>query len=77
MIVTGMGCKSGSIQWLSKSCLGHPWPHPICQPPSPVPADRGEFQFFAVEREGRKWHWNDSEMLWVAEMTDDTKRQLH
>ena len=43
----------------------------------PSPADRGEFQFVAVDKAGRKWHWVDSEMLWVTERTDNTKRQPH
>ena len=41
----------------------------------PSPADRGEFQFFAVDKDGREWHWDDSEILSVAEMTDDTHRE--
>ena len=43
----------------------------------PSPADRGEYHFFAIDKDGRKWRWNDSEMLWIAEKTDDTKQQLH
>ena len=41
----------------------------------PSPTDRGEFQFFAVDKDGREWHWDDSEILWVTDMTDDTKRE--
>ena len=41
----------------------------------PSPTDRGEFQFFAVDKDGRKWHWDDSEILWVTDMTDHTKRE--
>ena len=43
----------------------------------PSPADRGEFEFFAVDKDGRMWRWNDSETLWVAEKTDEAKRQFH
>ena len=41
----------------------------------PSPADRSEYHFFAVDKDGRKWHWDDSEILWVTGKTDDTKRE--
>ena len=76
MIVTGMGCKSGSIQWLSQSCLGHPMATPDMPTTIPSPADRSEYHFFAIDKDGRKWRWDDWETLWVVETTDDTKREL-
>ena len=42
----------------------------------PSPADRGEYHFFAVDKDGRTWQWDDSEIVWVTETTDDTKREL-
>ena len=36
----------------------------------PSPADRGEFDFVAVDKDGRAWRWDDAEMVWVAEIED-------
>ena len=32
----------------------------------PSPVDRREFQFFAVDADGREWQWDDYKMVWVV-----------
>ena len=36
----------------------------------PSPADRGEFDFLATDRDGRDWRWDDAAMVWVR-LADD------
>ena len=31
----------------------------------PSPADRGEFDFVATDRDGCDWRWDDAAMVWV------------
>ena len=36
----------------------------------PSPVDRGEFNFYAVDADGREWRWDDEEMVWEVETED-------
>ncbi len=38
----------------------------------PSPADRDDFHFVAVGKDGLRWRWDDEEMVWVR-VTNDTE----
>ena len=42
-----------------------PMPAPDMPTTIPSPADRGEFDFLATDRDGRAWRWDDAAMVWV------------
>ena len=42
-----------------------PMPAPCMPTTIPSPADRGEFDFLASDRNGRDWRWDDTAMVWV------------
>ena len=41
-------------------------PDPQMPTTIPSPVDRGEFDFVAVDKDGREWRWDDVEMVWVV-----------
>ena len=42
-------------------------PEPRMPTTLPSPVDRREFDFVAVDKDGREWRWDDVEMIWVAD----------
>lgn len=40
----------------------------------PSPVDRGQYDFAAVDKDGREWRWDDEEMIWVLAYDDRDKR---
>ena len=60
--------QPGTIHRLESqfACRTTTLPHPRMPTTIPIPADRGEHEFIAVDAVGREWRWDDAEMVWIA-----------